>query len=768
MGGNVTSQGGTPVKERGVCYGLSTNPNTSNSIMKSGEGTGPFTCDLKGLPKGTVYYAKAYAINDGGTANGSEVSFKTKSDPVVATVTTAEVTSVTTTTAVCGGNVTSDGDASILARGVCWDVNHNPDLADVHTIDPAGTGVFVSNITGLTGNTTYYVRAYATNSIGTSYGEERSFKTGAILPSVTTAIATAITAYSATSGGDVTSDGGADVTVRGLCWSTGQNPTISGTHLDQGAGIGNFIVNMTGLTPGTTYYMRAYASNSIGINYGQELSFKTEPVCPTLTTATVTSIGSTSATGGGNVTNDGGATVTVKGVCWSLGQNPTISDSKTTNGSGTGTFTSSITGLTPGTTYYVRAYGTNSAGTCYGPQIDFKTLPVPPSVTTNTVTSIAYNSAVCGGNVTNEGGAPVTARGVCWSTSQNPTTANSKTSDGAGGGTFVSSITGLSPSTNYYARAYATNSAGTSYGGQQPFTTPAAPYITVMSPVATDHWMELENRIITWSSNVTGTVTISLYKASSLLLIIVTGTTNDGSHTWTLPDNLVYGTDYKIRVTSVVNSSVYGESPMFRISESTGSTGTVSDADGNTYNTIKIGKQWWTKQNLKTTRYNDFSFIPWQNNITTWLALTSGAYCYYENNTSYLNTYGALYNWYAVNSGKLCPAGWHVPSITEWDELVIFTGGESIAGGKLKEIGTTHWAYPNTGADDGFGFTGLPGGYLMDSKGFGNRTISGFFWSSTMYSSTHSSYIKLEYNITGTIKGNAPKYGGMSVRCVRD
>ncbi len=571
-GGNVISQGGTSVKERGVCFSITQDPNTSSDKVQIGSGTGTFSYDLKQLAKGTIYYLKAYAINDGGTAYGSEVSFKTKSDPVVPTVITAEVISPTTTTAVCGGNVTSDGDATMLARGVCWDVNHNPDLADVHTIDPAGTGVFVSNITGLTGGTTYYVRAYATNSVGSSYGEEKSFTT----------------------------------------------------------------------------------------------------------------------------------------------------------------------------------------------------LPVQPTVTTNTVTSVAYNSAVCGGNVANEGGAPVTTRGVCWSTSQNPTTSNSKTTDGAGGGTFVSSLTGLSPSTNYFARAYAINSAGTSYGGQQPFTTPAAPYITVTSPVATDHWMELENRIITWSSNVTGTVTLSLYKASSLTLIIVTGTTNDGSHTWTLPDNLVYGSDYKIRVTSVVNSSVYGESPLFKISESTGSTGTVGDSDGNTYNTVKIGKLWWTKQNLKTTRYNDYSFIGSQLNPGIWITLTYAAYCYYESNTTNLNTYGALYNWYAVSSGKLCPAGWHVPSMAEWEELFVFAGGETVAGGKLKEAGTIHWLTPNTSADNAYGFTALPGGFLIDSKGYGNLQQTGFFWTSTMYSSTHSSYLKMEYNLAGIVKNNAPKYGGMSVRCVRD
>ena len=143
--------------------------------------------------------------------------------------------------------------------------------------------------------------------------------------------------------------------------------------------------------------------------------------------------------------------------------NPTTSNSKTTNGSGTGSFTSSITGLSQGTTYHVRAYATNSVGTSYGADTVFST-PTAPTVTTNTVTGITQTAATSGGNVTSDGGAAVTVRGVCWSTSVNPTTSNSKTTNGSGMGSFTSSITGLSQGTTYHVRAYATNSVGTSYG----------------------------------------------------------------------------------------------------------------------------------------------------------------------------------------------------------------------------------------------------------------------------------------------------------------
>ncbi len=205
----------------------------------------------------------------------------------------------------------------------------------------------------------------------------------------------------------------------------------------------------------------------------QELFFDISTT-PTVTTNPVSSITSNSAVCGGNVTSDGGATVTARGVCWSTSSYPTTSNSRTTDGNGTGTFTSYISGLSSSTIYYVRAYATNSSGTSYGSNVIFTTNPASgnmPTVTTNTVSSIKSNSAVCGGNVTSDGGSTVTARGVCWSTSSNPTTSNPRTTDGSGTGTFTSNISGLNPDTTYYVRAYATNSKGTSYGANVSFTT---------------------------------------------------------------------------------------------------------------------------------------------------------------------------------------------------------------------------------------------------------------------------------------------------------
>jgi Protein of unknown function (DUF1566) len=195
-----------------------------------------------------------------------------------------------------------------------------------------------------------------------------------------------------------------------------------------------------------------------------------KPTPPIITTSAVTEISYTIATSGGEVTYGGGATIVSRGVCWNTSANPTITDSKTNENGGPGSFTSNITQLTPNTMYYVRAYATSIAGTGYGNQVSFTTSQIAtPAITTAEITSITSTTAVSGGNITTDNGGSVTARGVCWSTSQNPTINDSKSTDGTGTGIFTSSITGLTLGNTYYARAYATNSEGTAYGNEVSF-----------------------------------------------------------------------------------------------------------------------------------------------------------------------------------------------------------------------------------------------------------------------------------------------------------
>lgn len=236
------------------------------------------------------------------------------------------------------------------------------------------------NYTDATASTgvSYTYRVYSFNATGNSTNYSNEFTISVVgNPTLTTTAITAITLYSAISGGIITSDGGGQITTRGLVWSTLPNPTIVlTTKSADGTGSGSFTSDLSNLNPSTTYYVRAYATNSFGTAYGNEVSFSTLAVqLPTLTTSSVTSITNSGGTTGVTIINDGGATITSKGVVWSTTSNPTITlSTKTTDGTGTGSFTSTITGLSPNTLYYARAYATNSAGTSYGNQVSFTTL----------------------------------------------------------------------------------------------------------------------------------------------------------------------------------------------------------------------------------------------------------------------------------------------------------------------------------------------------------------------------------------------------------
>jgi uncharacterized protein (TIGR02145 family) len=491
-------------------------------------------------------------------------------------------------------------------------------------------------------------------------------------PSVTTALISNIGPTSATAGGNVTNDGNSDILVRGVCWSTKKSPDVEDPRTTDGYGEGVFVSNITGLKPNTLYYVRAYATNSEGISYGNQVTFTTSQFStPLLTTSSVTGITETTAVTGGNITFDGGVSVTARGVCWSSTKTvpDIISDPKTSNGTGSGVYTSNITGLTGNTQYYVRAYATNSQGTGYGEVRSFTTNSLLPTVITAEPSATSSTTGAGGGTVTNDGGSAVTARGVCWSTASNPTISHSRTNDGGGTGIFTSTITSLSANTTYHVRAYATNSNGTNYGADIAFTT---------DPVS------------------------------------------------------------------------------------------VSDNDGNSYDVIRIGSQVWMAENLKTTQLNDGSDIELAENATEWGNLTSVGYCWYSNNISYKNVYGALYNWYAVSSGKLCPVGWRVSTNDDWEILTNYLGGYSPAGGKLKETGTAHWNSPNTGATNEYDFTALPGGWRTNTGTFQYIRSIGYWWTSTIGSPPDVYYRHIQNDNDKVFMYYKNEKYGMSVRCVKN
>jgi uncharacterized protein (TIGR02145 family) len=303
-----------------------------------------------------------------------------------------------------------------------------------------------------------------------------------------------------------------------------------------------------------------------------------------------------------------------------------------------------------------------------------------PIITTTDVTIISYSAVTTGGIVTNDGGASIISRGVCWGTSANPTTADNKTTDGKGTGAFTSLIDDLSGDT-YYAKAYATNIIGTAYGKEITFN--------------------LKN----------------IYK------------------------------DQKVK-----------------------------DIEGNTYHSVKIGDQIWMAENLKTSLYNDGKLIPLVNDGSVWGSLTTPGYCNYNNSDDNKAIYGSLYNWYTVNTGRLCPKKWHVPTDSEWKLLEINLMMDLYEVENIGWRGTDQgdalksafgWHLPDNGTNK-TGFSALPGGYINDYGEFGFLEINGNWWSATELYEENAYYRRLYFNESKVGRYNTYKTAGFSVRCIMD
>lgn len=291
--------------------------------------------------------------------------------------------------------------------------------------------------------------------------------------------------------------------------------------------------------------------------------------------------------------------------------------------------------------------------------------------------------------------------------------------------------------------------------------------ITINSAVATGKIIDLGEGIIDhghcWSN--TSNPTIADYKTSYGTISKTGLFTSDLQY-------LLPGIRYYVRAFAETSNDelVYGDTVSFRI---IAETGEIMDVDGNNYLTVKIGIQWWIAENLKTTKYNDGTNIPNIIENTVWMNLTTPGFSWYNNDVMYKNLYGALYNWFAVdittNGNKnVCPSGWHVPSIAEWTTLINFLGGESVAGGKLKEVGTVHWRPPNNGATNETAFTALPGGRRFDDGEFATIGFTGSWWSSMGSSSTYALGQYLDYLRTEILRIDDPQKSGFSIRCIKD
>jgi hypothetical protein len=375
--------GGYDIIEKGVCFSLTPNPtiDSGNKVVNS-ENVQIFIAKIQNISESSTYFVRSFAKNKKGVSYGESLQFTTKG---LGKVTTLDATNINTNNATLNGNAISNGQSNILSMG--FFIGESQDKIDQKfNITTNVLGAFARQVVDLKINSIYYFRAYIETANGTSLGEIKSFKTlSSVLPTVTTENPVPLSSISFNCTGNVTSAGSSPVTSRGICYSTTPSPTTSSSTKYSGSGVGQFTSTIDFLTAGAvTYYIRAFAISNVGTSYGNQVIFTTGNCIPSLSTVTPSSITQTSASSGGSLIANNGFNITSKGVVWSTSQNPTISlSTKTNNGSGSGSFTSQITGLTANTRYYIRSYATNSCGTGYGLQESFTT---PNTSSSGTIT----------------------------------------------------------------------------------------------------------------------------------------------------------------------------------------------------------------------------------------------------------------------------------------------------------------------------------------------------------------------------------------------
>jgi uncharacterized protein (TIGR02145 family) len=424
------------------------------------------------------------------------------------------------------------------------------------------------------------------------------------------------------------------------------------------------------------------------------------------------------------------------------------------------------------------------------------------TLTTTAVSVVTDIGASSGGNITADGGAAITAKGVVWSTSTLPTVSlSTKTTDGTGTGIFTSTISGLTASTKYYVRSYATNTSGTSYGSELDFTT-----CTLNTAAASTNQTLVVNTALTnimiatmgatgiSNAGVSGSNSLPAWVSATWAnnMITISGTpTATGTFNYSIP---LTGGCGSVNATGTITVTA---APSF-----TCGTSTIADYNNiNTYTTVSIGTQCWMKENLRTRLYNDGTEIMFDNSggtggttSQTWYNF-NGAYTIYANDstptTGNLAIYGYLYNWFAaagfptfpgnfIPTKNICPEGWHVPTDSDWNKLVKYldSGADTTsnptqsttAGGYLKSEGNTYWTSQSTGTDNSSGFSAIPGGSRNNDGSFNNIRNHAFFWSATAadYLQLVAFHRKLSFNDGNVERDYVEMVDGASIRCLRD
>ena len=491
---DVQSPDAGEITDRGFYW---TANDSAATVLKNkislGPGSGEFTYMLTNLQARKAYSFFSYAISDRNNGQGNVKAFSTL-EFRVASLSTDTVKNIGITNALMGGEITYDGGKVVTERGLCFSQTKAPTIKDLKIPVGDGEGKFAIVASQLKENTLYYVRAFAINSIGIAYGNERNFTTlDYRLVKLKTNPASDIGMFLATLHGEVFDDGGGHIMERGFLMSLSPNPSLSDMKfVSSQSVVGPMKTVVTELIENTTYYYRSFAKNEKGYSLGNIQSFTTLDIkFPEIVTLPVTNISFTSANFEAEVKYDGGVPILERGFCFSTQPNPTIQDNKYLVSGELGVFKLVMTELQPGTLYYVRSFAKNRKGLQYGNQVSFTTVAyTPPTVITQDVGQVTTQSAQANGQVSDEGNTPVTERGFCFGQNRNPSVNDRKVDLGSGLGGFSYNFSGLSEGTTYYVRAYAINKKGIFYGEEKSFRTavtpppPPPPPVVVVTPPA--------------------------------------------------------------------------------------------------------------------------------------------------------------------------------------------------------------------------------------------------------------------------------------------
>jgi uncharacterized protein (TIGR02145 family) len=394
---------------------------------------------------------------------------------------------------------------------------------------------------------------------------------------------------------------------------------------------------------------------------------------------------------------------------------------------------------------------------------------IAPQVTTITASNVTFNSATMGGTVKSNGGADIKAKGICYATTAAPTVQSDTTNQGAGSQNFTSQITDLLPNTKYFARAYATNSAGTGYGEEFSFTTGAG-LPTVTLAVSNISYKELT---ASWTVTAQGASAVSLsgWVISTANALPVTGTdmfapfNTNATFVEKKISDLTTGTKYYVRAFATNNQ---GTAYSNVIEATTLALPTATDADGNVYGSVLIGTQIWMDKNLRVTKFSNGDAIPTTATASQNISGETSPLYYWAPNGNQVNVsgFGLLYTSYvAMDNRNVCPAGWHVPTSAEWVTLSTYLG-EGVAGTKLKTTGVNYWNH-DLGTNT-TGFSGVGAGLRFSDGTYGAFKQQGEYWSTTAYDANENKQFMLYSQFAQIDNYWRPKSTGLAIRCIKN